>query len=152
MIIPDIYVYAFGLVKGEMSIALANLIAESDSDDRLHDHDFAEILDRNTSINITCITALCKALDSIRKEYWNSPIHVYYNSPYLKTILTKNDDNEWKTIPKANIEYVEQMRELISNFSNIEFIKYANNNEHYQKLKKIALDVVECEVDLDAQC
>jgi ribonuclease HI len=97
--------------------------------------ELSEFLGQGTN-NIAELTAILRGLESVADR--NRPVVVYSDSQYSIGLLTQN----WKA--KANVELVEKLRELCSQFPDLRFVKVAGHsgiplNERTDQLARDAI-------------
>jgi ribonuclease HI len=97
--------------------------------------ELSEYLGQGTN-NIAELTAILRGLESVDDR--KRPVVVYSDSQYSIGLLTQN----WKA--KANVELVERLRELCSEFTDLRFVKVAGHagiplNERTDQLARDAI-------------
>jgi ribonuclease HI len=80
--------------------------------------ELSEYLGMGTN-NIAELTAIVRGLEVARDIGKGRPVVVYSDSQYAIGLLTQN----WK--PKANVELVTSLRQLLKTFSDVRFVKVA---------------------------
>ncbi len=87
------------------------------------------------TVNIAELTAIEVALEKLKK-YSDKPFKIYTDSQYCIGVLSMN----WKA--KKNIELITRIKDLISEFDNVEFIKVKGHSDNLMNnlVDKLAVD------------
>ncbi len=129
---PPIIIYTDGACFGNPGPAGIGVVLRSGP----HRKELSEPLGRATN-NIAELTAILRALESVKDRHRR--VRVHSDSAYAIGVLTKN----WK--PKKNKELIAKIRDLMRDFSDLEFVKVAGHagvedNERCDELAKAAAE------------
>jgi len=93
----------------------------------------------NATNNIAELTAIKKGLEAIKDSHKSTPIVVYTDSSYCHGLLTK----DWT--PKKNIELVQEIRQLTTQFNYLGFKKIKGHSDNQDNIRadKLATSAVE---------
>lgn len=83
----------------------------------------------NATNNIAELIAIKKGLESIKDTHRSTPIVVYTDSSYCHGLLTK----DW--IPKKNIELVQELRQLTTQFNYLGFKKIKGHSDNQDNIR-----------------
>lgn len=114
-----IHIYADGACSGNPGPAGIGVLLIY----RSYKKEISEYIGHGTN-NIAELTAIKRALETIKKSKRNIPIKLYLDSNYVIGLFTKN----WKA--KKNIELIESIKKLLKEFENIEFIKVKGHSSN----------------------
>lgn len=114
-----IHIYADGACSGNPGPAGIGVVLFYQS----HKKELSEYIGHGTN-NIAELTAIKRALETIKDTKRDIPIRLYVDSNYVIGLFTKN----WKA--KKNIELIESIKNLLIKFTNVEFIKVKGHSRN----------------------